>query len=98
MGGITEQLPDQRIAWRSTSGPMNMGVVTFDKIAEGRTRVTLRTVYAPQGLDEKIGDALGAMKLEMERNLRDFKRLIESRGGESGAWRGTVEGGAVLQH
>jgi uncharacterized membrane protein len=94
---ITEQLPDQRIAWRSTSGPMNMGVVTFDKIAEGRTRVTLRTVYAPQGLDEKIGDALGAMKLEMERNLRDFKRLIESRGGESGAWRGTVEGGAV-QH
>ena len=94
---ITEQIPDQRIAWRSTSGPMNMGVVTFDKIAEGRTRVTLRTVYGPQSLDEKIGDALGVMKLELTRNLRDFKRLIESRGSESGAWRGTVEGGAV-QH
>src|SRR3954467_4587030 len=88
---ITEQIPDQRIAWRSTSGPMNMGVVTFDKIAEGRTRVTLRTVYGPQSLDEKIGDALGLVKLEAQRNLANFKKMIESRGVESGAWRGTVE-------
>jgi uncharacterized membrane protein len=94
---ITEQIPDQRIAWRSLNGPMNMGVVTFDKIAEGRTRVTLRMVYVPQSLDEKIGDALGAMKLEAQRNLHHFKELIEGQGTESGGWRGTVQG-SVVQH
>jgi len=94
---ITDQMPDQRIAWRSTSGPMSMGVVTFDKIAEGRTRVTLRMVYGPGSLDEKIGDALGLVKLEAQRNLANFKKMIESRGVESGAWRGTVED-SVVQH
>ena len=94
---ITDQLPDQRIAWRSTSGPMSLGVVTFDKIAEGRTRVTLRMVYGPETLDEKIGDALGAVKLEAQRNLANFKQMIESRGTETGAWRGEVQGSTV-QH
>jgi uncharacterized membrane protein len=94
---ITDQIPDQRIGWRSTSGPMNMGVVTFDKIAEGRTRITLRMVYAPDGLNEKLGDALGAVKFEAQRNLENFKKMIESTGEQTGAWRGTVEGGAV-QH
>jgi len=94
---ITEQIPDQRIAWRSTSGPMNMGVVTFDKIAEGRTRVTLRMVYGPESLDEKIADALGAVRMEAERNLHNFKELVEHRGTESGAWRGVVQGSSV-QH
>jgi uncharacterized membrane protein len=94
---ITQQIPDQRIAWRSTSGPRNMGVVTFDKIGEGRTRVTLRMVYAPESLDERIGDAMGAMRLEAERNLNKFKNLVESRGQETGAWRSAVEGGQV-QH
>lgn len=88
---ITEQIPDQRIAWRSTSGAMSMGVVTFDKIAEHRTRVTLRMVYAPEGLGERIGDALGAMRLEAERDLHNFKQLLERRGQETGAWRGTVQ-------
>lgn len=94
---ITEQLPDQRIAWRSTSGPLSMGVVTFDKLGEDRTRVTLRMVYGPESVDEKIGDALGAVKLEAERNLHQFKELIEGRGVETGAWRGVVEGSQV-QH
>lgn len=94
---ITDQIPDQRIAWRSTSGPMNMGVVTFDKIAEGRTRVTLRIVYGPESMGEKVGDALGAMKLELQRNLGSFKELIENRGVPTGGWRGTVLDSAV-QH
>jgi uncharacterized membrane protein len=94
---ITEQIPDQRIAWRSTSGPRSMGVVTFDKIAEGRTRVTLRMVYTPESLGERIGDAMGAMRLEAERNLHNFKKLVESRGQATGAWRGTVEHSQV-QH
>ena len=94
---ITEQIPDQRIAWRSTSGPLSMGVVTFDKVREDCTRVTLRMVYGPESLDEKIGDALGAVKMEAQRNLANFKKMIEQQGTESGAWRGTVEG-SVVQH
>jgi uncharacterized membrane protein len=88
---IVEQLPDQVIAWRSTSGPMNAGHASFEKLAEGRTRIVLRMTYAPESLDEKLGDALGVMRFEAQRNLRKFKELIEARGVESGAWRGTVE-------
>jgi uncharacterized membrane protein len=87
---IIEQIPDQRIAWRSISGPMNAGTVTFDKLAEGRTKVTLRMVYAPESMDEKLGDAIGIMNLEARGNLKNFKELIEGRGVESGAWRGEV--------
>ena len=88
---ITEQLPDQRIAWHSTSGPMNAGVVEFDKLGEDRTRVTLRMIYAAESLDEKVGDAMGAVRLEARRNLHNFKEMIEGRGVETGAWRGTVQ-------
>jgi uncharacterized membrane protein len=92
---ITEQIPDQSIAWRSTSGPRNEGAVTFEKLADARTRVTLCMTYAPEGTGEKIADALGAVKLEAARNLKNFKGLVEDQGSESGAWRGTVEDGAV---
>ncbi|RYF37373.1 MAG: SRPBCC family protein [Comamonadaceae bacterium] len=87
---ITEQLPDQRIAWRSTDGPLNEGTVSFEKLSESRTRIMLRMTYGPESLGEKLGDALGAVKLEARRNLRNFKDLIEGRGVETGAWRGTV--------
>ncbi|RYF18075.1 MAG: SRPBCC family protein [Comamonadaceae bacterium] len=87
---ITEQLPDERIAWRSTSGPLNEGAVSFEKLSESRTRIVLRMTYGPESLGEKLGDALGAVKLEARRNLKNFKDLIEGRGVETGAWRGTV--------
>ncbi len=88
---ITEQIPDQRVAWRSVSGVRNAGVVTFDKIGESRTRVTLQMDYDPQTPAERIGDAVGGVKLTAKGNLRRFKGLIESRGVETGAWRGTVQ-------
>jgi uncharacterized membrane protein len=87
---ITEQLPDTRIAWRSTSGAPNAGVVTFDKVGDSRTKVLLQMDYDPQGLGEKVGDALGAMTLTAKGNLKRFKKLVEGRGVESGAWRGEV--------
>ena len=88
---ITEQIPDQRIAWRSITGVRNAGVVTFDKIGENRTRVTLQMDYDPQTPAEKIGDAVGGVKLTAKDNLRRFKDLVERRGVETGAWRGTVQ-------
>jgi uncharacterized membrane protein len=87
---ITEQIPDKRIAWRSTSGVVNAGVVTFHKISDIRTRVTLQMEYVPQGADEMIGDAMGLVKMQVKANLKKFKELIESRGVETGAWRGSV--------
>ena len=87
---ITEQIPDERIAWRSTSGVRNSGVVTFHKITDSRTRVMLQMDYDPQNLAEKVADAGGAVKLTTKGNLKRFKKLLETRGQETGAWRGTI--------
>jgi uncharacterized membrane protein len=87
---ITEQIPDKRIAWRSTDGVPNGGVVTFHKISENRTRVMLQMDYSPETLVEKVGDAAGTVKHTARGNLKKFKQLVEARGVETGAWRGTV--------
>ncbi len=90
---ITEQIPDRRIAWRSTGGVPNGGVVTFHKISDNVTRIMLQMDYQPEGAIEQIGDALGAVRMEARSNLQRFKDMVEARGRETGAWRG-----AVIQH
>jgi uncharacterized membrane protein len=90
---ITEQIPDQRIAWRSTSGTPNSGIVTFEKISDDKTRITLRMDYEPEDVVEKAGDAAGVLSRRVEGDLQRFKEFIESRGQETGAWRGKVEQG-----
>jgi uncharacterized membrane protein len=87
---ITEQVPDKRIAWRSISGAPNSGVVTFHRISDNCARVTLQMDYRPEGPVEKIGDMLGAMRLETRQNLQRFKEMLEQRGHETGAWRGAI--------
>jgi uncharacterized membrane protein len=87
---ITEQIPDKRIAWRSIGGVQNAGVVTFHKLSDDKTRVMLQMDYNPRSIDEKIGDALGFVKIQTKNNLRRFKQLVEGRGSETGAWRGTI--------
>jgi uncharacterized membrane protein len=87
---ITEQVPDHRIAWRSTSGVQNAGAVTFQRVGVNRTRVNLEMDYDPETVTEKIGDAVGAVKLTAKGNLKRFKELVEAHGAETGAWRGTV--------
>ena len=87
---ITEQIPDTRIAWRSISGVANEGIITFDSLGADRTRVTLEMTYMPETLTEDVGDAFGAVKLQTKQNLTKFKKLLENRGSETGAWRGTV--------
>ena len=93
---IVEQIPDERIEWRSTSGPRNGGVVTFDKVGDQRTRVILRMWYEPQSANERIGGALGAVKLTAKGNLMRFRQLLEKAGRETGAWRGEI--GAQAAH
>jgi len=87
---ITEQIPDKRIAWRSIGGVRNSGVVTFHRIGDNRTRVMLQMDYEPETVTEKMGDAVGGVKLTAKGNLQRFKQLLEQRGAETGAWRGTV--------
>lgn len=87
---ITEQIPDRRIAWRSISGVANEGIVTFDPVSDDRTRITLQMSYLPESMTEEVGDSFGAVKLQAKENLRKFKKLLENRGVETGAWRGTV--------
>ena len=87
---ITEQRPDERVAWRATSGTSHAGVVTFHRIDDETTRVMLQLDSEPEGLVEKAGDALGVLKRRVDGDLERFKDLIESRGQETGAWRGEV--------
>jgi uncharacterized membrane protein len=88
---ITEQLPDERIAWRSTEGATNAGVVTFHRLEEGRTKIMLQLDYEPEGALEKAGDMLGMVRTRAKGDLKRFKEFIETRGAESGAWRGEVD-------
>jgi uncharacterized membrane protein len=87
---ITEQVPDQRIAWRSTEGATNAGVVTFHRLDDGKSRVMLQLEFEPEGAIEQAGDKLGVIKSKAKNDLKRFKSFIESRGRESGAWRGEV--------
>jgi uncharacterized membrane protein len=87
---ITEQIPDKRIAWRSTSGVRNGGVVTFHKISDNCTRIALQMDYEPEGPLEALGDMLGAVRMEARSNLSNFKEMLEKRGTETGAWRGKI--------
>ncbi len=90
---IQEQTPDQRIAWHSISGTRNFEQVSFQPIDAGRTRVSLLMDYEPEGVMEKAGDAMGVVSGKVQGDLERFKDFIESRGRESGAWRGEIHGG-----
>lgn len=89
---IVEQTPDQRIAWKSTGGTEHAGVVTFHQLEPGaKSRVTLQLDTEPHGLVENVGDKLGLTTKNAKDDLERFKKFIESRGTETGAWRGEVE-------
>jgi uncharacterized membrane protein len=88
---ITEQHPEERIAWTTVDGDVKQaGVVTFHKLDEGSTRVTIQMDWDPQGLAEKAGAAVGVDDRRVKGDAKRFKEFIESRGTETGAWRGDV--------
>jgi uncharacterized membrane protein len=75
---ITEQVPDDRIAWRSLNGPEQRGVVTFHRIDERRTTVMLQLDHAPHGVVDVVGDLLGFVSHQVHQDLGEFKRFIEA--------------------
>jgi uncharacterized membrane protein len=88
---ITEQHPDHRVAWRAVDQPGPNGVVTFHKIDDVSTKVMVQMEYDPEGLKQSVGSALGFDSHRVKGDLESFKDYIESRGQETGAWRGNVE-------
>lgn len=88
---ITEQIPNDRIAWKSTDGASNAGVVTFHRLSDTTSKVMLQIEYDPDGVVENFGDALGVVNQRVEGDLQRFKEFIETRGQETGAWHGTVK-------
>lgn len=84
---ITEQMPSTKIAWESTSGARNAGLVTFDKLDEGSTRVNLHIEYEPEGFVENVGTLLGIVNGRMAGDLERFKQLVEEGGAARSGWR-----------
>jgi uncharacterized membrane protein len=87
---ITEQHPDERVAWRATSGTQNAGAVTFHRLDADRTKIMLQLEVDPEGFVEQAGDRLGFVSRRAASDLERFKEYIEGRGRESGAWRGDI--------
>ncbi|GAA2653867.1 SRPBCC family protein [Paractinoplanes durhamensis] len=89
---ITEQLPDERVAWKATDGEKQAGVVTFHRLDDTHTRLTVQMDFEPEGVVEKAGAVLGVVDHRVKGDLRRFKEFIEDRDGtETGSWRGQVD-------
>ena len=89
---ITEQHPDERVAWHTIDGETgHAGVVTFHHLSDTTTRVSLDMDVEPEGFVEQVGDKLGFIDRRVKGDMKRFKEFIESRGTETGAWRGEVQ-------
>ncbi|MEW2085885.1 SRPBCC family protein [Streptomyces sp. NPDC005283] len=88
---IVDQLPDERIAWRTISGDtQQMGMVRFQRLDDTHTRVELVMDVEPTGAADKAASAVGLIDRRVKGDMRRFKEFVEERGEESGSWRGRV--------
>ncbi len=92
---IVDQEPDRRIAWEAIGGNGPNGAVTFEPIDEGTTRIGVTFEWTPEGAKESLGAFLGLDSRQVGKDLTRFKELIETRGFETGAWRGEVHQGTT---
>lgn len=88
---ITEQIPDTRIAWTTTDGPRHAGAVDFHRLDDGKTQVMVVMDTPDEGVAQKAANATGIVGRRIRGDLERFKDMIESRGRETGAWRGEVD-------
>ena len=94
---ITQQVPDEVVAWQSEGGDLNAGIVSFHAEGPDKTEIQVHMEYEPAGLKEQAGTALGVASRRIEGDLKRFKEFIEARGSETGAWRGEISGGMVAE-
>ncbi len=90
---IVQQIPDDRIEWRSTGGVAQTGIVTFEPLGEEQTRIRVSFDYEPEGMVESLGSAIGQDERRVKGDLERFKEFVETRGAPTGAWRGSVQQG-----
>jgi uncharacterized membrane protein len=90
---IVEQVPDEKIAWRATSGNGPNGLVQFEPLGPDSALVTVEMSYEPEGLMEQLGAKVGLDSRQVASDLKEFKQLVETMGAETGAWRGEVHAG-----
>jgi uncharacterized membrane protein len=88
---IVDQEPDDRIAWRSTDGKSHAGIIRFTPLDANHTKVKVHFEWAPETVTEKAGAALKIDEMQVKADMRKFKSFIESRGSETGGWRGEVK-------
>jgi ribosome-associated toxin RatA of RatAB toxin-antitoxin module len=94
---IIEQYPDERIKWEVASGPSHTGVVTFHQLTDTLTRIELNVDFDPDSLLEKAGRGWRFVKRAVRADLHRFKAFLEMNDEETGAWRGTIEDGEVIE-
>jgi uncharacterized membrane protein len=92
---ITRQVPDQVLAWTSEGGTTNNGTVIFKSCDGNKTEIELHMEFQPEDFQEQAGGALGFVGRKVEADLKRFKEFIESRGSETGAWRGEITHGTT---
>lgn len=91
---ITEQHPDERVAWKSVGGDTtHAGVVTFHRLSDSKTRLMIQIDWEPEGLVEKVGSVVGVDDHRVRADTKRFKQFIESRGTAEGGYRGDVQAG-----
>jgi uncharacterized membrane protein len=92
---ITDQRPDEKIAWKTIDGEVKSdGVVTLEPVGESQARINVEMdVEGLSGTENVAADLLGVVRAQVRGDLERFKQLIESRGDETGAWRGEVRDG-----
>ncbi|WP_030160484.1 SRPBCC family protein [Glycomyces sp. NRRL B-16210] len=88
---VTEQHPDERVAWKSDNGPTHAGVITFHRLNDATTRVTAQMDIDPDGFAEQAADKLGFLGRRVKGDMRRFKDFIEFQGRETGSWRGDID-------
>jgi uncharacterized membrane protein len=94
---IETQRPDERVKWSVSEGITHTGVVTFHELAPRLTRIELNVDVEPGSLLEKAARGMRAIKRAMRADLHRFKAFIEMQEKETGAWRGVIEDGELVE-
>jgi uncharacterized membrane protein len=94
---IETQRPDERIKWKVSQGITHTGVVTFHELAPRLTRIELNMDVDPGSLIEKAARGMRHIKRAARADLHRFKAFIEMQEIETGAWRGVIEDGELVE-
>ncbi|TQC41577.1 cyclase [Rhodococcus sp. WS4] len=99
---ILEQVPDERIVWRSKGAKGYIdGAVTFHEVTPNLTRILLVLEYHPKGLFEKTGNLWRAQGRRARLELKHFRRHVMTESilhpDQIEGWRGEIQDGEVVE-